>query len=147
MRWLYLLLCPSLPHIIALAPAHGRARTRVQMDTRGAAPADAATSYDRARADAHAPRRRAEASPREPLNSELMGRHLARRAALGALLSTTPAAALAATPKPKPGEKLDEQTAKRYRAIYAAKSKMDPEQQKTYMQKICDLGILGPSIL
>ncbi|KAJ8601313.1 hypothetical protein CTAYLR_007248 [Chrysophaeum taylorii] len=47
----------------------------------------------------------------------------------------------------KPGEKLDEATVKKYKAIYSAKEKMPKKAQEGYMKKVCDSGVLGPSIL
>lgn len=44
-------------------------------------------------------------------------------------------------------ETLDPATVKKYKAIYAAKEKMPKEQQTGYMKKVCDSGVLGPSIL
>lgn len=65
-----------------------------------------------------------------------------RRLILIAPLATAPARAV------KPVEPLDETTVRRYKAIYAAKERMPTkEQQTSYMKKVCDSGILGPSIL
>mmetsp|Transcript_3528 Transcript_3528/g.5808 ORF Transcript_3528/g.5808 Transcript_3528/m.5808 type:complete len:126 (-) Transcript_3528:586-963(-) len=54
----------------------------------------------------------------------------------------------AASVNSKTQKTLDAETAKKWKVIYEAKTKIpDPKMQETYMAAVCKSGILGPSVL